>query len=347
MRSAGFGLLELLIALMISALVLLALTQAMMTQQRAAVAVENWARLLENGRFAQSAIFDALRQADERLPCARQRQDHKSQRITAPSALFNPHLRIIGWEAQGTGVGARWWLSSPSQTANHSGPTPVPPPLAARLDRQSDAVVIQSVNTQASVQVSEVTPWAFHTQRHHRIKSCRWVVVSDCAHDFEFQLTGAEPRTLRWHETDCTPGNHLGQPTPLHWLTADPSHLFVVTRDWQAWFVGPNEDGGRTLYRMLMHQGLTRVRTEAIVDDIETLQLEYAYRAPASPRVWLSAEQVPDWRSVEAVRFAVVARLDSQQSPRGTEVRAPLLSGELQWPSDQPHVVFGSAVSFQ
>ena len=347
MRLAGFGLFELLIALTISTLVLLALTQVMVTQQRTSVAVESWARLLENGRFAQSAMFDALTQADVRLPCARHPRDRDSQRWVASSELFDHRLRVFGWEAQGTGMGMRWLLRPPSQTENHSGPVVVPPHLVARLDQQSDVVVIQSLTTHASVNVREVTPWAFHTQHHHRIKSCRWVVVSDCTHDFEFQLASTEPRIFRWHEGDCTLSNHSRQPTPPDWLTADPSNLFVVTRDWEAWFVGPNDDGGRTLYRMLWHRGLVRVRTEAIVDNIETLQLEYAYRAPPSPRVWLSADKVPDWQAVEAVRFAVVARLSQSSKKQRTGVSAPLLSGELEWPSNQTHAVFGSAVSFQ
>ncbi len=343
----GIGLLEWMVALGLNALVLLILTQALLGARVSFAMIDAIARLSDNGRFAQDVIAQSLLQAQVTLPCARAMDDplriqHNQIR---QSRGFVTNASVVGWEAMGT-QGPSWSLS-PNRTEASSTIADLPPALAGRVDPQSDVLMVHKKTPVSGVMVTELELGQIKTNRGHGLKDCSFVVLSDCTIDQSIQVSHVETRALNWSaDSACEPGNAsadslgMGQPSD----GSDWNHIALYHWQAVAWFVGVPVAGERTLYRALFDRGQSRVRVEAMVEGIETLQLEYAAHRPGQPMAWQSADAINDWTLVAGVRFGVLAsgRLSSQRDasdPLTDQSTAqPLLGAWVSSPKDLGYV---------
>lgn len=344
-RQRGVGLLEWVVALGLNALVLLILTQALLGARVSFSMIDATARLSDNGRFAQDAIAQSLTQASAGLPCGRAvnnpllEQFHGIQR--SPGLI--PNVAVVGWEASGT-QGPSWSLSVGSagnaSTGNTSTHPSLPPALAGRVDPQSDVLLVHRKTPVSGVRVTHLESNRLDTELGHGLRACSILVLSDCTTDHTIQVTQVSTRSLHWSVGDgCEPSNEsLDEFDPARW----PDWNRIALYQWQAmaWFVGPEESGQRTLYRALFDEGQSRVRVEAMVEGIETLQIEYASHDPLQPMQWQSADAITDWRSVVGVRFGVLAsaRIDGSPPHQNQITRQLLLGTEVLWPASVGYV---------
>lgn len=344
-RQRGIGLLEWVVALGLNALVLLILTQALLGARVSFSMIDATARLSDNGRFAQDVINQSLSQASAGLPCGRAVNDPMLEQVhgiqSGPGWI--PNVAVVGWEASGT-QGPSWSLSVSSagnaSTGNASTHASLPQALEGRVDPQSDVLMVHRKIPVSGVIVTHLESNRLDTQRGHGLPACSIVVLSDCTTDHTIQVSQVSTRSLHWSVGNgCEPGNEsLNNFDPARWLDWNRIALY----QWQAmaWFVGPEEDGQRTLYRALFDRGQSRVRVEAMVEGIETLQVEYASHDPLQPMRWQSADAINDWRSVVGVRFGVLAsaRIDGAPTHEDQTTRQPLLGTEVLWPTSMGYV---------
>lgn len=336
----GMGLLEWVVALGLNALVLLMLSQALLSARVSFSMIDATARLSDNGRFALEVIARSLNSASAELPCARDNNPPRLNQVNSinPSVGFLPDALVVGWEAANT-QGAAWSLHADlEQTASaHIG---LPPALVGRVDPQSDVLMVHYREPLAGVMVNDLRLGQLHTQRGHGLKSCSLVVMSDCTTDYVFQTSQATTRSLHWASNgQCAPGNKaIGAIDLDRW--SDWHRIALYHWHAVAWFVGPPEDGERTLYRALFDRGHGQVRVEAMVEGIETLQVEFASHPPFGSMQWQSANEVADWPTVAGVRLGVLAsaRIDQTRSKVEAFILQPLLSSEISWPADQGYI---------
>lgn len=339
-RLLGMGLLEWMVALGLNAMVLLILTQALLSARLSFSMIDATARLSDNGRFALEVITRSLNGASAELPCARENDDPALKQVHSirPSSGFMPGAMVVGWEAPNT-QGAQWPLHAEIE---HPASTHIqlPTALVGRVDPQSDVLMVHYLEPVSGVMVNDLRPGHLNTQRSHGLKSCSFVVMSDCTTDQTFQASQVTTRSLHWSsDGQCEPGNQAISEVNLdHW----PDWQRIALYHWHAvaWFVGPPEDGERTLYRALFDRGQSQVRVEAMVEGIETLQVEFASRDFLGPMQWQSADDVADWSSVVGVRLGLLASARTNQSPTRAQafISQPLLGSEVAWPADQGYI---------
>lgn len=339
-RQRGIGLLEWVVALGLNALVLLILSQALLGARVSFSMIDATARLSDHGRFAQDVINQSLAQASAGLPCGRAANDplleqfHGIQR----SPGWIPNVAVVGWEASGT-QGPSWALSVGSASNASTHPS-LPPALEGRVDPQSDVLLVHRKKPVSGVRVTHLGSNRLDTQLGHGLRACSILVLSDCTTDHTIQVSHVSTRSLHWSEgSGCEPGNEsLDKLDTARW----PDWNRIALYQWQAmaWFVGPEESGQRTLYRALFDEGQSRVRVEAMVEGIETLQIEYASHDPLQPMQWQSADAITDWRSVVGVRFGVLAsaRIDGSPPHQNQTTRQLLLGAEVLWPASVGYV---------
>ena len=348
----GVGLLEWVVALGLNAVVLLILTQALLSARVSFSMIDATARLSDNGRFALEVIAQSLDSASVGLPCAREEDDPFLTQVsfTHPSSGFLPEAMVVGWEAPNT-QGDAWSMHAEIEQAA-SAHIHWPPALAGRVDPQSDVLMIHYRAPLPGVKVNHLGPDHLYTQKAHGLKSCAVVVLSDCTTDRTLQVSRVTARSLHWSsDGQCAPGNRAVSEIdvdPWSDWPHDRSHNGyhnghrIALYHWRAvaWFVGPPEGGERTLYRALFDRGLDQVRVEAMVEGIETLQVEFASRHPLNPMAWQSADEVADWSSVVGVRFGLLAsaRMDQPLSEVEALVSHPLLSSQVSWPANQGYI---------
>ena len=336
----GMGLLEWVVALGLNALVLLILTQALLSARVSFSMIDATARLSDNGRFALAVIAESLNGASAELPCAREQDNPLLRQVSFihPSPGFVPEAMVVGWEAPNT-QGAAWSLHAELEKP-FSTHVNLPPALNGRVDPQSDVLMVHYRAPVSGVMVNDLRSDQLLTQQGHGLKSCSLVVMSDCTTDYVFQASQATIRSVHWSSDGvCEPGNEpIGAIDVNQW--PDGRQLALYHWHAMAWFVGPPEDGERTLYRALFDRGQSRVRVEAMVEGIETLQVQFASRSSIEPMEWRSASGVSDWSSVVGVRLGVLAsaRMDPHSSKADGWVSQPLLGSEVAWPAGQGYV---------
>lgn len=354
MTERGATLLEWMLAMVLNALVVLILTQGIMAARTSFSMTDDMARLADNGRFAQDALLEAISEANHRLACARDDTDSSLEKINALSPDVQHWLDapLIGWEAHGTS-GVNWSLSTPSsdesgfRVASHSAShTGLPASIQARVDPQSDVLMVHQLRPIPGVEIIHVSNQEIRTRYNHGLKACSIVAITDCTTDVIFQTTQSDPRSLAWAGSTCEAGDISMSIKAVvgAWPTWPSLGLYRFERT--AWFVGPSDNGTRTLYRAFFDQGKDHAHIEAMAENIETLQLEYAIRSTTGITAWQTADQISDWSFVIGVRFATLV---SAPNPQSAEVIAPpislpMLSGEVMWPPAAGYArVFGSA----
>jgi prepilin-type N-terminal cleavage/methylation domain-containing protein len=350
-KTEGMTLVELLVAMVLISWMGLWASSGLMAHQRAKASITQWARVAENGRMAQTLLHERLMSAQARLPCGRQVSSLPRPVQLLSDPIFRREQLVMGWEAQGTGTNTPWSLDPVSKAAWRHEPQLITQRLLGylndRVDPQSDVLVIYGLETLSDLSIETLGVDGVLTERHHSLKSCSWMVISDCSVDLEFQQSSTDPRMIGWNGMACQPGNEIVMPSV--WEDASPTELAVHHRFIDVWFVGPHQSGHRSLYRTRWAHGWLLPQKEEVVSHIDSLQLEYGIGTVGGALRWVVASEVSSWSDVLGVRFAVLASVD----PTGvglTQSHLPqnLWQGSVTW-SDPRHsgAVFGSAVFFR
>ena len=111
----------------------------------------------------------------------------------------------------------------------------------------------------------------------------------------------------------CTPGNR----TPgVDWSARYGSGAQFYRAESTVYFVGLGASGNPALFSARMRHGLAP-RIEELAEGIENLQVLYGYSEPGQPEgsgdgqsvnLWLTANNVPNWEYVIAVRIGLLSR---------------------------------------
>lgn len=338
----GFSLVELMIATLIGAMLLIAIMQIFGSSRLSTQASLALARVQESGRFALELMKPSVRMAGLGQICAGRPllvEHTRNGCGGGVNLLFNPEFAVLGWEAVGTGPGQTYTYSPEAldptgqpatnwQAREGTSLWPLPAMLQGRVVPGSDVLVVRRT-VPVPVRVTGFAGTTIQLSGPHGLPGNSVVVLSDCNVTHVFQNTSnANEAVLTRPVGDCAnpgpgnrpPGANPFQPQPIIASTAIFSHEIEV------FYIGRDALSGEpALFRMRLpdpsppgggSSGLPE-HIQPLADGIENMQVRYGVSfgpgAPASSSgravdAWYPANQVNDWRSVIAVRVALLAR---------------------------------------
>lgn len=311
-RSAGITLIELMIALAISAVLLAGVSTVYVGNRKAATLNEGISRVQENLRFASELLAQDIRMAGY-VGC---KTDNITNALNTPTL---PHLDI----------------NTPLQGFDNSEPgefpdeiTNVSNPVQQRAVVGSDALIvlrgggaefnIVSHNTNSATLGLDRVPTGILTQG-------QIVVVSDCRHSAALQIsdpvTGSATTIVHNTGGSTSPGNCWKKLGPIEDPANPPAcgggtgtpHPFstgkLLTMQSHLYYVATSVSGsGTSLYRLSLNGGALSVREE-LAEGVENLQVMYGIDGADTDSVpdrYVTADAVADWSTVNSVRIGLL-----------------------------------------
>lgn len=344
-RMQGLSIVELMVAITISVLIMMALVRVFVSNRITYQADEGLARLQENARFAVEFLARDIRAAGN-TSCMRLKDDptslqnkdiNQNQKIlmylaggTVPGwdhPLFNIAVPVLGWDATAVTYGAPYTLPTmypPATTATTTPPigSPYAPPTA--LVQGSDLIMLRSMDEGG---VTLVSPFhdntSVYVSRPNNINTGDILMLTDCNYAAVFQATtvtfgGANPYDTIAHVASGNPGNICSTwgsaqcPRANRLGFKEGSH-FATMRS-VLYFVGPGQYGGPSLFRRNFNTGID----EELVEGIENLQFLYGLNLdgdtsgavdtylPASAIAQSTDPALDQWRLVQTVRISML-----------------------------------------
>lgn len=304
-KQSGIGLIELLVALVISSLVLLAVVQLFIQTKISYVSNESLTRLQENGRFAIQMIARDIRSADywgclpqvtgnaalNVSPLVANLVDSGGNPVTAYNSGINPGVANGGESGTGTGPAGATQLPDTitlvsAQTANNY-------PVAATA-QGTDAVSF-TVTGDSGIDAGDL------------------VMIGECTHAQIIQVTNEpDPSTIPSGERVAmlqhSTTDPVGNPNPnnasasLQYTFTENAIVYPRVRN----ITYSIDDGSGTVSGL---PGLMRNGAE-VASGIENMQIQYGLDTDSDGVVnqYVSGNSVGDFEQVISIRIALVVR---------------------------------------
>lgn len=316
-RQRGITVVEILISLMLGLLVVAAVLQLFVSTKVTYNVQETFARLQESGRFATHLLESEVRMAGH-TGCSSRITFYESNLNSAASFPYRisnggNNLGVEGFEANGTGVGDDFAISTFVPVTSGSGWTPALP--AEGLNRAvpgSDAIVVRYLSPSSARLTTSNSATSLVVESTTALVTDDVAAVTDCLKASLYQVTGvsgtgSNPRTLTHDGGGSAPGNAVaawGLPQQQYSAGAEVAALQTVFL-----YIGRNPRNEPSLYRRRLVNG-TLSLAEELVEGIESLQLSYGEDTDGdlSADVYSTADTVSDWGAVVSVRAAFLVR---------------------------------------
>jgi len=304
--SAGFGLVELMVALVIGMILMAGISSVFVSNKKTYTQNDSLARLQENGRVAMQLLSRDIRSSGY-YGCNYDKDNITSLLTAATSFSWDVANRVEAIEFGGTVAGTAW---SPSNTVVDTVQVPALPntdAIAIRFVDISSAAPVTVVMKQ-DTEVISVDPTTTGIQKNDIL------LLADCSTSDIFQVTAYnEGATADTVEHDTTGGfNSTSALTKAYSTNAKLYKLQTIV-----YYIGTGTNGEPALFR----------GSQEIVEGIQNLQILYGKDEQKKTRVYEPkqadrylnatlvnngqtnfAGMVPEWEDVVSVRVAVLAR---------------------------------------
>lgn len=319
-QSAGFSLVELMVALALS-LILLAGVLAIFASSRTTYeTTDRLSRIQESGRFALDSIVRDLRSAGY-LGCSRSAVFTNT--LNEPTHVFrNFAFAVQGFDAQGT-------IWAPALDAAITNPDTA---------SESDVLVIRRPRgdfepvrvLEYSFMKLETDDISIENAVPALIKQGDVVQISDCNARGVFQVTANNGGTIKHaevaavaedEETGDQPGNSSGN---LGYAFTDAAELVPVHSIVYYLRDGSTPGAGTSLWRRLSNANVA----EELVEGVENMQVAYGV-AVGDTIEYRKADAVGDWADVRTVRIALLVKSLSEYGTDTDQADYQLLDDEV------------------
>lgn len=319
----GFSLIELMIAVVLGALLIMVVTHLVSTSLATYRTDEYLARVQENGRYAIEALTLDARQAGDR-GCARSNINNLLNTAAASysTGIYFPASNVLrpvsGWEYSGTGNGASYSITTlnPASIALNQWDDAAGSDLDTQFQNRvvpgTDVLIIRRANNRLLIAASGNTAASATTialTASSGIAQNALVMIADCqkADLFQNRATGSPaPASLDRSTGSGSPGNGAGNLSHAY-----GTDMEIYTFSINAWYVGTGESGEPALFRRSYAAGGAGV-TEELVEGVESMQVLYGEDTTSPvdgvPDVYVTAAGVTDWNNVQALRVGLLLR---------------------------------------
>lgn len=342
----GFGIIELMVSLVISMLLLAAVSTVYMSSKQTFNTSNNVARIQENSRYALHFINQDLRMAGF-AGCSRNVNSVLDTGATAYDANFYDPTQVVGgWEFTGTAPGNTFALTTldpatanPSDWSGIGVSAVLPADLSSRnVIPGSDVLVVKRANTLLTVKLkldplnpalrlpanaltAEIddarqlvsgnrVPPIWPSPSAPSLNSL--LVLSNCQGADLIQNTDSDTDTTGFigRVTGTgVPGNSTNLMSQSYDVATD---IYAFTS--HAYFVAPGNDGGPSLYRLSFSNGQPAAGAEQeLVQGVENMQVLYGEDTTGDgiANKYVAADAVVDPAAVVAVRIGLLMRATS------------------------------------
>ncbi|MES9962453.1 MAG: PilW family protein [Candidatus Sedimenticola sp. 20ELBAFRAG] len=308
---AGFGLVDLLVAMLLSLVLMAGVTQVYISSQSANVYSDNLAQLQENARFALDTLSKHIRMAGY-MPCRPKKisnlvlpsmQDSDQEEVNLLAPYINLDQPIAGVDQVATATG--WYEDAIAGT---------------------DALkIIYSGDSGSSYRVVDHMPSSarLDLNRRHPFQKGTFVLVCDPEHAALFQNSrndGSPYRSLFHGQSGANCTQDLGYPVEC---SAGTAYTFgpganVAELESRVFYIGNSAyGGGRSLKQRRLNiadgsetYNILDGNREELVEGVENLQILYGIDSPGdddkTPDRYVKAGDVSDWGSVVAVKIWII-----------------------------------------
>ena len=334
----GFGVIELMVALVISMFLLAAVSTVYMSSKQTFNTSNNVARIQENSRFALHFMNQDLRMAGF-AGCTRNINSVLDVTASAYDAnLYDPTQVVGGWEFGGTAPGDTYALTtldpasaSAGSWAGMGASATLHGDLSSRnLVPGSDVLVVKRANSPLAVRfdatwgpsgsefdVKDGRPIdpANSSKRLPPIDEFDLLVLSNCQQADLIQNTDTNPDStgkIGRVAGAGVPGNFDPAASPLSQAYDDATDIYAFTS--HAYFIAPGNDGGPSLFRLSFSNGQPAAGEEQeLVEGVENMQVLYGEDTSGDgiANKYVAADDVADPAAVVAVRIGLLMRATS------------------------------------
>lgn len=323
----GLSLVELMVALAISTVILIALVQVFVNSRLIYNTDEGIARLQENGRFAMEFLARDIRMAGNMGCLGNIPSDPTELENITANFVVNSTISPIfdlarggieGFEFNGTGPGGTYSLPAlyPATLVSNTVPA-LNTALLASAVAGSDVLVLRFMDGEGVPLVPPYTDAAqVFAAQPNDIEDNQILIATDCKRVAIFQATGVSAsggQTNISHASGGTPGN-----TCPNWgvggcKRADFEKGGQLARfNTMVYYVGIGAYGGPSLIRRSWPTGTSR--DDELVEGVENMQILYGLnsdvdageRFGGSADQYVPANSVTDWSRVVSVRVALL-----------------------------------------
>lgn len=321
-RQQGLSLVELMVALAISTLILIALVQVFVSSRLIYNTDEGVARLQENGRFAMEFLARDIRMAGN-MGCLGDLDPSKinnyvANKTTSP-VTDETRGGIEGFEFNGTSPGNTYPLPVlyPPTLVSNTIPALIPALLSGAVGG-SDVLVLRFMDGDDAKLAPPYTNGAsvFVTQPNN-IADNQILIATDCTRASIFQATGVSSgsgNTTVTHAVGGNPGNtcpQWGGPGCPGQDFREGGHLAQFST--MVYYIGIGAYGGPSLVRRNWSTGTSR--DDELVEGVENMQILYGVDSDSNDDTnlgatladrYMPANLVTDWTRVVSVRVALL-----------------------------------------
>ena len=311
MRSRGFSLVELMVAITLAMIVTAGVISVFVGSRSAFLATTGTAALTDSGRFALNFISNSVRSAGY-MACTTASRMQGILNAGATPLPFSFNEALAGFEANNTAPASAYTVATPPVTPDASAADWVSGLDAALTGiplKNNDILVVRSTLANAqSVYVSAITDGSsqFTVNTQGLLAVGQLAVISDCAKGVVFQVSGIAPpgaNAVITHNAGGVPGN-----TTAAFPVSFSPGAQVTPVDTMVYYIGKGADGDGALF--VYDLNATGVFTaNELVPDIEAMQILYGLDTNNTQMVseYVTADQVPDFNTVMSVKVALLA----------------------------------------
>lgn len=343
--TAGFSLVELMVALALSLLLIGAILQVYLVNKRSFVKQNQDSIARESGRFALEFMARDIRMAglfgcgsfslsDRTLPIRSYLND--------TAFPFEIEVGLRGFDATGTGVGGAVTLASVSPSPGGTWAPALVPGLAGNVLPGSDVLTVTGIESGGWPLVSPFTSGAqIFVDTPNDIARGDVLLVSDCnqAQIFQASSVGGGGSNITGAPAALTPGNA----SPI--ATRGPVGPFgegseVMRVKSVAYYVGRGADGQPALIRESLQttsaSAAGMVRDE-LVSHIESMQITYGLDDDGDFQVdrFVGASVLTDWSAVRAVHVGLLVRTPDDVLPAASTETYRVNEVDITAPNDR------------
>ena len=354
-RNKGFTLVEMMIAMSISLILLLGVSQIFTSNKRSSRVSEGLSRVQENARFALKKMSTDMRKAGYSGCSGEDLKNHLDPTGTGyDEDLFDFTKATAGWDYNNNAATSP---TEPGQTFTISTLTPggtagaadkwenndtdgLPTTLIGKVVPGSDIVVLKWMSDRLDgIQLNgNVNPNSAQmgTVSAHGFSKGTVLVVSDCTAGDVFQTVSAPTsKSLQRSGAQQDPGNV--NPGSTNWSHAYPAGAFISTFISRAYYIGEGASGEPSLYSITYTQGATGQVTEEVAQGIENMQILYGLDTNADnlPEKYVTAKQVNDHANVVSLKVGLIARSPSEVKTIEATSSKTLLGTTIDIPADR------------
>lgn len=327
-RARGFGLVELMIAVVIGLILIAGVTEIFLSSKRTYATTNELSRLQENARYAAHMLTQDLRMAGFSGCSPKVRNMLNPAGTGYSKTLWDVNQAVGGWEYDGTGYNDTYTITTlaPAGVATskwdngEASSSGLPTDLQDRVVPGTDVIAIKRLTANSDIKLKDnnnAKSSSLNTEGANGIAQYTILMVTkDCMEADLFQKRNNASATSisagNGSSSNPGPGNSENKFSAEY--DSETQVLFFETA---VYYIGSNPSGQPALYRVpFAGKTLSADDHQELAAGVESLQVVFGEDTDATPdgvaNRYVSIDEVTDGAKIVDVRFSLLMRTEGE-----------------------------------